>query len=216
MLHQLSSNPVLLKIILITHPSPTTGNTAEIVFQSGVGGYGKHILAGNGRKGSEVCKNHHPFHSCANSCPTFLPDTPPSFSSAAMAGQDLTITKLPNKHNGFWHKGTSCAAPNPPRQGTNSGEGKTGCVMLGMNPISMLSQPWPLSKEGGRSQSRGQQQPAPILDARGLSSQHLSCTFSSWGGLETSSSWHRRHVHGLFTQNSWACLLKFQIPKDLL
>lgn len=106
-------------------------------------------------------------------------------------------------------EGTSCTAPNLPRPGTNSGEGKTCCLMLGMSPTSM-AQP-ALAFEQGERQEPEQRAAA----ARGLSSQHLSCTSSSWVGTENSSSWHRRDIHSLFTQNFWPCLLKFQNPRKI-
>lgn len=156
-----------------------------------------------------------------HSCPTFtrmllLPIIFPNCYGWARPHHHQTAVTNTTASGTQTLPGTSCTAPNPPRQGTNSGEGKTGCVMLGMSHTP-LAQPALAFEQGGRQVP--EQRAAAACShpaARGPFSQHLSCSSSSWVGTETSPSQHRREVHGLFTQNFWACLLKFQSPKRFI
>lgn len=78
--------------------------------------------------------------------------------------------------------GTSCTAPNPPRQGTNSGEGKTGCVMLGMSHTP-LAQPALAFEQGGRQVPEQRAAAACSHPARSWSIQPASVLqFQQLGG----------------------------------
>lgn len=105
-----SSNPVLLRIILLIHLVPSHGKHCRNGFSTRRCGWAwKTHPCCTRMKGSEVCKNHHPFHSCANSCPTFLPNIPQDALAPHHLSQLLRLGKTSpspncrNKHNSIWH-----------------------------------------------------------------------------------------------------------------
>lgn len=156
-----------------------------------------------------------------HSCPTFtrmllLPIIFPNCYGWARPHHHQTAVTNTTASGTQTLPGTSCTAPNPPRQGTNSGEGKTGCVMLGMSHTP-LAQPALAFEQGGRQVPEQRAAAACSHPARSWSIQPASVLqFQQLGGNRDLPIQHRRKVHGLFTQNFWACLLKFQSPKRFI
>lgn len=137
-------------------------------------------------KGSEVCKNHHPFHSCANSWPHSCPTLPrmlllPIIFPTATAGQDLTITKLLKQtQQHLAHRLYQVPAALP--QIHLDKEEKTGCVMLGMSHTP-LAQPALAFEQGGKQVPEQRAAAACSHPARSWSIQPASVLhFQQLGG----------------------------------
>lgn len=181
-----SSNPVLLRIILIIHLVPNHGKHCRNGFSTRRCGHGKHILAADGWRDQRCAKTiilSTPVPTAGpHSCPT-LPRMflLPIIFPTATAGQDLTITKLLKQtQQHLAHRLYQVPAALP--QIHLDKEEKTGCVMLGMSHTP-LAQPALAFEQGGKQVPEQRAAAACSHPARSWSIQPASVLhFQQLGG----------------------------------